>query len=118
MVIRLQFRENIPRGDRFSKKSKGVNECLEVQCKDHNVDFISHKNINPRTHLDQDRLHPNRKGRYMMGNNFVVLLIISTFESIYLTSTGMSEDCISNSQNSNKISGQKGKDHDKSGKDP
>ena len=46
----------IPRGDRFSKKAKGVDKCLEVQCKDHNVDFISHKNINPRAHLNQDRL--------------------------------------------------------------
>ena len=61
---------NIPQGDRFSKKPKGVNKYLEVQCKDHNVDFISHKNINPGAHLNQDRLHPNRKGRYMMGNNF------------------------------------------------
>ena len=34
----------------------------EVQYKDHNVDFISHKNINPRAHLNQDRLHPNGKG--------------------------------------------------------
>ena len=24
-------------GDRFSKKAKDVNACLEVQCKDHNV---------------------------------------------------------------------------------
>ena len=59
----------VPRGDRFSKKAKGVNECLEVQCKDHNVDFISHKNINPRAYLNQDRLQPNRKGQYMMGSN-------------------------------------------------
>ena len=60
----------IPRGDTFSQKVKGVNECLKVQCKDHNVDFISHKNINPRVHLNQDRLHSKRKGHYMMGNNF------------------------------------------------
>ena len=60
----------LPRGDRFSKKAKGVNDCLEIKCKDHNIDFISHKNINTRSHLHQDRLHPNRKGQYMMGNNF------------------------------------------------
>ena len=60
----------ISRGDRFSKKAKSFSECLEVNCKDHNVDFISHKNINPRAHLNQDRLHPNRKGHYMIGNNF------------------------------------------------
>ena len=58
------------RGDRFSKKAKDVNECLEIKCKDHNVNVINHKNINTRSHLNQDRLHPNRKGQYMMGNNF------------------------------------------------
>ena len=57
-------------GDRFSKKAKVVDESLEVQYKDHNVDFISHKNINPRAHLNQDCLQPNRKGQHIMGNNF------------------------------------------------
>ena len=60
----------LPRGDRFSKKAKDVNDCLEIQCKEHNIDVISHENINTRSHLIQDRLHPNRKGQYMMGNNF------------------------------------------------
>ena len=60
----------IPRGDRFSKKAKGVNEYLKVQCKDRKIDFISHKNINPGAHFNQDRLHPNRKVQHMMGNNF------------------------------------------------
>ena len=55
-------------GDIFSKKAKHVNEALEIKCKGHNVDFISHKNINIRSHLNQDRLHLNRKGQYMMGN--------------------------------------------------
>ena len=58
------------RGDRFSKKAKDVNECLEIKFKGHNIDFISHKNINTRSHLNQDRLHPNRKGKHMMENNF------------------------------------------------
>ena len=62
--------EILPRGDRFSKKANDVNECLEIKCKGHSIDFISHKNINTRSHLNQDRLHPNRKGQYMMGNNF------------------------------------------------
>ena len=60
----------LPRGDRFSKKAKDVNDCLEIKCKEHNIDVISHENINTRSHLNQDRLHPNRKGQYMMGNNF------------------------------------------------
>ena len=60
----------LPGGDRFSKEAKDVNECLEIKYKGHSIDFISHKNINTRSHLNQDRLHPNRKGQYMMGNNF------------------------------------------------
>ena len=35
----------VPWGDRFSEKAKGVSECLEWQSEDHNVEFISHKNI-------------------------------------------------------------------------
>ena len=60
----------LPHGDRFSKKAKDVNECLEIKCKGRSIDFISHKNVNTRSHLNQDRLHPNRKGQYMMRNNF------------------------------------------------
>lgn len=52
----------VPRADRFSKKGKGVNDYLEVQCKDDNVNFISLKNINPRSHLYQDRVHQVEKG--------------------------------------------------------
>ena len=50
----------LPLGDRFSKKAKDVIDCLEIKCKDHNIDFINHKNINTRSHLNQDRLHPKR----------------------------------------------------------
>ena len=51
---------------RFFRKPKNVNDCLEVE--DPNVNFISHKNVNPRSHLNQDRLHPNRRGQYMTEN--------------------------------------------------
>ena len=105
----------VSRGDRFSKKAEGVNDCLTVQCKDHNVDFISHKNINPGSHLNQDRQHLNIKGQYMIQNNF------STFNNnfyfwklIYTSSTGILEDCISNSQDSIEIRKEvkNDKDHD------
>ena len=59
----------LPRRDRFSKKAKDVSKCLEIKCKGHNIDFISHTNISTRSHVNQDCQHPNRKGEYMMGNN-------------------------------------------------
>ena len=94
----------LPRGDSFSKKAKNVNDCLEIKCKDHNIDFISNKNINTRSHLNQDRLHPTRKGQYMMGNNFSTFINNFYFRKLIpTTSIGMSGDCISKSQNSNEI---------------
>ena len=40
----------LPRGNRFSKKAKDVNKSLEIKCEGHNIDFISHKNINKKSH--------------------------------------------------------------------
>ena len=73
----------IPQEDRFSKKAKRVNEYLEVQYKDHNLDFISNKNINTRANLNQDvyiRTEKDSKRKTI----FLNLLIIFTFESLYL----------------------------------
>ena len=95
------------------KKAKYVKECLEIKCEGHNIDFISHKNINTRSHLNQDRLHPNGKGQYMMGNHFSTF-INNFYFNFFTTSIGLSGDCISISQNSNEIKKEVkiGKDHD------
>ena len=66
--------------------------------------YFCHKNINIRSHVNQDRLHLNRKGQYMMGNNFSTFINSFYFwKFVPTTSTGMPGDCISNSQNSNEI---------------
>ena len=57
---------------------------LEIKCRGHNIDFISHKNKNTRSHLNQDRLHPNKKGNIWWETIFLLLLIVFTFESLYL----------------------------------
>lgn len=44
------------------------NYWLELQCNKHNVNFISHKNINPRFCRDQEHMHQNRKGQYIMAS--------------------------------------------------
>ena len=33
----------LPKAYRFSKKAKDVNQCLEIKCKGHNIDFNSHR---------------------------------------------------------------------------
>ena len=37
---------------------------FEVQCTNHNVNFISHKNINPTSHLNQDRASEQERAAY------------------------------------------------------
>ena len=58
----------VPLGCRFPPKAKDVNCWLELQCNKHNVNFISHKNINPRFCRDQEHMHQNRKGQYIMAS--------------------------------------------------
>ena len=60
-----------------SEKFRDVNNCLEVQFKDDDEVFISHKIINPRSYFNQDRLHPNKKGQYMMEKKLYTF--INTF---------------------------------------
>ena len=57
-------------GDRLSKKAKGVNECFKVECKDHDVDFNSHKNINSAAYLNQVCLHSKQLRGVYDGKQF------------------------------------------------
>ena len=69
--------------------------------------------LNPRSRLNYDHLHPNRKGKYMVEHNFSTFINNSYSDNLYNTS-GISEDCISNSQNSDEIRKEvkSSKDHD------
>ena len=55
---------------RMSSKALEINQELLKMCKEAKFDFIGHKNINPRTHLNKSRLHVNRNGSVIMGKNF------------------------------------------------
>ena len=67
MASRLQFQELFPDEIDSPKKLRVLTNVWKYSV---SVDFISHKNINQRAHLNQDRLHSNRKVEYMMGNTF------------------------------------------------
>ena len=100
----------IPRWDWFSN-----NDCFEVQFKNHNADLIYHQNINLMSHLNQDCPCPNTKKQYMMRNDFSAFVNnFYVWKLIPTISIGMSDDCISNGHNSNKIKKQvkSSKDHD------
>jgi len=63
-----------PRNDNHKEKCKSVNIILEALCKDENLDFINHNNINPLVHLNRSRLHLNVKGSTIMAKNFRIAI--------------------------------------------
>ena len=52
----------VPRDDENNKKADDINIILEELCNANDVGVISHRNINPRRHLNRSRLHLNDAG--------------------------------------------------------
>ena len=48
-----------------------VHDELAKMCREAKLDFITHKDINPRADLNKTRLHLNRNGSDKIGENFV-----------------------------------------------
>ena len=49
----------VPRDDAYKKKVDEVNVKLEKLCTVNDIEIISHKRVNPKRHLNRDRLHFN-----------------------------------------------------------
>ena len=60
----------VPRDDENKKKADEVNIILEELCNANNVGMISHRNINPKRHLNRSRLHLNDAGVSLFVRNF------------------------------------------------
>ena len=60
----------VPRDDENKKKVDEVNIILEELCKANNVGMISHRNINPKRHLNRSRLRLNYAGVSLFVKNF------------------------------------------------
>ena len=60
----------LPRGDKFSDKAKEVNDNLKELCLSKNISLIEHRNFHSRYHLNNSKLHPNRKGSGILASNF------------------------------------------------
>ena len=52
-----------------------LNDEHSKMCRETNLDFITHKNINPRADLNKSRLHLNRNGSDKIGKTFVNLIL-------------------------------------------
>ena len=60
----------LPRGDKFSDKAKEVNDNLKELCLSKNISLMEHHNFHARYHLNNSKLHPNRKGSSILASNF------------------------------------------------
>ena len=60
----------VPRDDENKKKADEVNIILEELCNANDVGMISHRNINPKRHLNRSRLHLNDAGVSLFVRNF------------------------------------------------
>ena len=63
--IKVTISEIVERNDALNEKVILVNECLSKICKATGLPIIRHHNIKPDFHLNQSKLHLNKK-----GNNF------------------------------------------------
>ena len=65
----------VRRNDNLNNKALDVNGELAIICREAKLDFITHKNINPRADLNKSRLHLNRNGSDKIGKNFVDFIL-------------------------------------------
>ena len=61
----------VPRNDNFNNKATEVNKGLSKKCKKEKLLFVDHKSINPKAHLNRNKLHLNHNGYEKLGKNFV-----------------------------------------------
>ena len=68
--IKVKIFELVERNDALNKKVVLVNEYLSKICKTIGLPIIKHHNINPEFHLNQSKLHLNKKYNTIFVSNF------------------------------------------------
>ena len=61
----------VPRNDNFNIIAIKVNKELSKMCDKEKLLFLSHSNINQKTHLNKSKLHLNRNGYEKLAKNFI-----------------------------------------------
>ena len=49
----------VPRYDKLKEKVRSVNRLWEIYCRNMDISFVGHENINPSKHLSRSGLHLN-----------------------------------------------------------
>ena len=62
----------VPRLDDLNNKATEVNRRLVLMCKERNISFFSHdESIDPRKHLNENKLHLNSNGIKIFAEKFL-----------------------------------------------
>jgi len=64
--------ELVSRNDKFGDRVSEVNRILRKECSDRNLALIAHNNIIASSHLNRSRIHLNRTGSRLLGENFML----------------------------------------------
>ena len=60
-----------PRGDNLNDKASGVNKILEQRCKQHQLGFIKHEQMDAKYYTNGSNLHLNHAGDSILAKSFI-----------------------------------------------
>ena len=63
-----------PRYGKLNEKVRPVNRLLRIYCRNMDMHFVGHENINPSKHLNCSGLHLNHLGTPILTVNFLNVL--------------------------------------------
>ena len=64
----------VPRYGKLNEKVRSVNRLLRIYCRNMDMRFVGHENINPSKHLNRSGLHLNHLGTPILTANFLNVL--------------------------------------------
>ena len=64
----------VPRYGKLNEKVRSVNRLLRIYCRNMDMRFVGHENINPSKHLNRSGLHLNHLGTPILTARFLNVL--------------------------------------------
>ena len=72
----------VPRDNVYKKKADEEKANLEKLCERNNIEIVSHRNVNPKRHLNRGRLHFNDSGVSVFARNVFLKNFLNNFEEL------------------------------------
>ena len=91
----------VPRYGKLNEKVRSVNRLLRIYCRNKNLRYVGHDNINPTKHLSRSGLHLNHLGTPILSANF--LNVLNSLDSEQLLKSKGSKNSDKNSGKSENL---------------